>query len=533
MAYGFDYNLLKGYKEFEAKVKNLEGIFRKLDSLFDISKYKVELSQIKKDLENETALSNSMSFEGMQLTYERFVLTPYNTRLDKLTQKIEEELLPYYEIHLLSSKIDALLPQLDESTINQFIDDNIELVKKVNKSNTHKEKELDDIIKKAYETIYSSILHEEMLDRNDILKYILKLDIPVNQENLGRLIEKDLKLLRREDIVKEDLRNLKKSGLGYDFINEDLIKKISLIILSERSSNFQNRKMHVIEELNDRARDYKETTNLLVQKQKENKQSIKGLSIKRNLVASKVLSFVLIPVLSFGGLRLIGTKMSNNINEYKTITRTVNPENGNIVGNVSSIYDEKETTYAATVKVYTSWQKNPTGVGYVRNVVAYEYIAPENLEEGYHATKEDLEGNTKEKYRYVESKDVLNEEDSTEDALILITETYQDKSDFQKSTKFILPFSIIGAFLGIAIDVLLAMAKILDIDEIKEEFERLNNKIKRYNLDNDQIKQELLEMKSKAELILEDYDEQSKKYGLSNYEEVPLLKSLDRKKQKV
>ena len=100
-----DVDLTRGYQKYDAMVKNIEGIFNKINQLFDISEYKKELDKIINDASNDSSFSNKMLYEGMQLDYESFIYDNYIKRLDDLQKKIENELMPLYEIHLLISKI--------------------------------------------------------------------------------------------------------------------------------------------------------------------------------------------------------------------------------------------------------------------------------------------------------------------------------------------------------------------------------------------------------------------------------------------
>ena len=69
-----DVDLTRGYQKYDAMVKNIEGIFNKINQLFDISEYKKELDKIINDASNDSSFSNKMLYEGMQLDYESFIL---------------------------------------------------------------------------------------------------------------------------------------------------------------------------------------------------------------------------------------------------------------------------------------------------------------------------------------------------------------------------------------------------------------------------------------------------------------------------
>ena len=177
------------------------------------------------------------------------------------------------------------------------------------------------------------------------------------------------------------------------------------------------------------------------------------------------------------------------------------------------------TTYVATVMECGPWRSNPSGVGYIRNITAYECIVPDNVDDGYHITKNDLENNLLEKYSYIESKESLDRNDSTTQTTILLTETYQDKNDTRKSTKYIIPYSILGAGIGLAIDVVLVLTGIYDFYRIRQLFDKLDREIKKCKLSNQEIKDRLLTLVENNKELEEEYSKLVKKYGVFKIEE--------------
>lgn len=502
-----------GQKEYEAKVKNLEGIFTKVEKILDISEYKKSLEQIKSEVHNDPDLSKKMMFPNIQMDYEGFVYGNYIKRIDTLTGRIEEELIPFYELYLLFSKINIQIAKVSAENISEIIQNTKELIDKINSLNTHDTKQKNSLINKAYETIYSVIMYEEIFERNDILSYISFLNFPSNKENIGRLLAKDLKNIDEEDLLDEELRAIKTEGLGYDYLNPDFIRKVSINTVGKTNSEYQERKRNAIRELSIRNTKLSREKDRLNSELNNNNEKIHHYYINKAFFATRVLSLVLVPVLTFNIGRAIGKNTSNKITEFKTITRTVDIGTGQVIGDAKVIYDEKETTYVATVMSYSAWRKNPVGIGYIRNASAYEYIAPSDAKGDYHPTREDLEKNVKEKYNFIESKDELEDGDSTENSTILITETYQDKNDTRKSTKYVLPFSIIGVGAGLAIDFLLIYFGILDFKKISETLEELNYEIKERKLSNQQIRDRLNKMKEDTLLLQNDYNDVVKKYG--------------------
>ena len=83
-------NLTRGHKEYDSKVKNLEGIFKKIEQILDISKYKEAFLTITSEVNDNPNLSSKMlddmHYNEMQLDYEGFTYGVYNKKLDDLTK---------------------------------------------------------------------------------------------------------------------------------------------------------------------------------------------------------------------------------------------------------------------------------------------------------------------------------------------------------------------------------------------------------------------------------------------------------------
>lgn len=504
--------LNRGHKEYDSKVKNLEGIFNKIQNILDITEYKKELEQIQFEVSNDSSLSNDMLFASMQMDYEGFAYGSYNKRLDDLLRKVEEELLPFYELYLLSSKIDIQIANVTCNNIGDTIKSAKKLIDAVNTLNTHNIIDKNNLIDRAYKSIYSVIMYEEIFERSDILDYINHLNVHANRENIGRLLEKDLKNLSESDLIEENLRTIRTEGLGYDYLNADFVRKVSRKTVGETNSEYQERKRQAILDITSKIKHFQTKKDELLSELQNSKDTLLKFYFSRSLIATKALSLVLIPIIAYSAGKAIGKSASDKITEYSTITRTIDLNTGEIIGEQVEVFDERETTYVATVMECSPWRKNPTGLGYIRNIVAYEYIVPENVSEDYHVTSEDLVGNVLEKYRYVESKDDLEENDSTLESTILITETYQDKSKNQKSTRYIVPYTVVGTCIGIIFDLALLL-KVYGFEKTKIKLENLNKEIQEQKLTHKEIRVRLKNMSDEALQLQNEYNEVVKKYG--------------------
>ncbi len=505
-------DLNRGYKAFDSKSKNIAGIFSKLNGIIDTSKYHEEYAEILMDLKKDPSTSTKMMSENMQMDYEEFVYDKYSDRLDSLTKSLERDVLPFYELYLLCNKIRAYLSNISGESISNIIDFTKILLNSLNKLNTNNDIDKNRIINEAYKTIYSVLMYEELFDRSDIFDLIKKLNIPVNIENLGRLLNEDLKMLDRQDLIDIDLESLKTEGLGYDFFDRDIIQKVSNKTVGKVNSEYQERKRKTIEELDLKVSNLYNDKNSELEKLNKNILQIKELYKRKRILTSKMLSLLLVPIVTISAGYGLGKVSSEKITEYKTITRTVDANTGKLVDEVEEIYDENVTTYVATVIEERPWIVNRNG-GYTRTVVAYEYKTPENVGEGYHVSASDLEGNITEKYRYIEAKDILDESDSTTESTILITETYQDKTVNRKSSKYIIPFTISAAVISLLFDLAVLLVPALGYEEAKRRLTALNEDIQNRKYNEQQILERIKDLRAYALAVNEEYNEAVRKYG--------------------
>lgn len=505
-------DLNRGFKEFESKVKNLDGIFKKMEDILFLSKYEQRKNEIIERASRDKGLDSEMTSSSMQLEYESMVLAPYIKELDDLTKEVEKELMPYYELHLLTTKINFELEYLTEENLVEVLESARKVLDLINKVNTHNDEDKNALVVKGYEMIYQVILQEKLFDRDDTLSYLNEKNVSSNKEYIGRLLSKDIDSLDEKTRIDEELKGIKK-GLGYDYLTNDFISKIARIIVGEKNKEYQRKKKEATLNLEQEIISYKESNKELLSNLKKLLSNRWNLRVKKLGLTSKALSIALVPVIAISSAYNLGKKESSKIPLYKTITRTVNSETGEIIGTPIESYDERGTTYVATVMEYGPYRKNPTGVGYIRDVIAYEYIAPANTDENYHATSEELKNNVFEKYTYIEQKDNLDINDSMEESTILITETYQDKNDSIPSNKYTVAFTIGGVFAGVAIDLVLFLIGFYDLDTIKKKMEKISNELKDNTKTKNDIKLELENMKESIPQLLEEYNETVRKYG--------------------
>ena len=222
-------------KEFDEKVTRLERTLIKVSKILDVYEYKEELEQIKNEIYNNPILFDEMISKDLQMDYERFIYEKQIKKLNNLIERVNNELIPFYKLYLLFSKINIQITKISAENIDEIIENTKILVNQLNTLNTVNCKSKISLIRKAYKTIYSVILYEEIFNRSDILSYINYLNIPDNKENIVRLLAIDLKNI-------EPFQNIKEDKLEYDYLNPNLIRKVSKNIVSINTSKNQIRK---------------------------------------------------------------------------------------------------------------------------------------------------------------------------------------------------------------------------------------------------------------------------------------------------
>lgn len=501
-------NLGNKRKEYESKFLNIESILIKIEDVLDVSKFRDELDEIK---------NRYNSYDESVQDYDLATM-----ELDALYKKISDEVLPFYEMHLLTTKIENELKDIINNEIDEVIQNTKKLIDTLVSVSNCENRDVRYLFDKSYRIIYHVIINEEIFNKSDILMYVNDLSLLFIKENIGKLLLKDITLFNQiEDntdtfsdvVIEEELNNITNEGLGYDYLDIDFIKKISRKLVGKKYLEFETKKKNDISLISSKINSFTRKNNELSNSLNEGNQKIKNLYINKSVLLTKALSLVLVPVITFSLGRTIGKNRSNKITEYKTITRTVDLDTKKVVGDIEYVYDEMVTTYVATVMECGPWRNNPSGIGYIRNITAYECVVPNNVDNGYHITKNDLGNNLLEKYSYIESKESLDRDDSTTQTTILLTETYQDKNDARKSTKYIISYSILGAGIGLAIDVVLVLTGIYDFYRIRQLFDKLDREIKKCKLSNQEIKDRLLTLVEHSKQLEKEYSKLVKKYG--------------------
>jgi len=455
--------------KIQVELSNVENVLDKLSTIMDVTDYQEELNIIKSEICNGSVLDfDKIPDDKLRMGIDK---------LEKFYSRIQKEAMPYYYANELQKGINEKLEDKEQGII-EVIDNSRELINKLNGLDNNKDRnDLQEINDHCIETLYKVIIKEQIYERTIIIEEIL--NNSANEKIKERLIPyiiQDLKSIKKKNLITEKIDDIN-AGLNYDIFTAIVIDTIIENKYQEEKDEYYNRKEEARSDLKKRIFDYQQDVNTLKTETKSLKTSIRNLKADRRINRAKLMSYVLVPVIALSSGYFIGLGLSNRVDEYRTITRTVNPDTKQVVETISDIYDERETTHTSTIKVYGPWVKNSNG--YTRSVTAY---ASDNF-----TSKEDVD-KLMEKYHYTESKESLSSNDSTEESTVLITETIQDKNDSRKSTKYILPFTIGAGVLAAVIDFLIAYN--MGTYEIQCELKKLKERLKEKERDKENLKEE-------------------------------------------
>ena len=490
------------YNEYLSKLIVLKNIFKKLDKILNIEKYKKRLETI----EEEANSCDDIKKENPNINYEE-----YYDQVVEMIDNLNDNYMPFYEMYLLSSRIDKLLNHMDETNYSEVSKLSYELIECLNRNPNSKEHDKQEIISNSFKILYNVICNERTLERKEIFDAAKKSSNTGFIENIGLLIQEDLNKLPQEDVLDIELAH-RSSELGYNFFSSDVIDKVSTVVLGDKVNSYQSRKINATSEVLDALDEIKKEKNNLNYERREARKIIARRSGKLAIAHLKACSLLMLPVMAVvGGIKLGGE-------EYNNITTTRNLRTDKII-ETSSTYTLHTYKYNANIQKCSPWRENENGKGYIRDVTEYEYKDKENSEG---ISIEEILKSVESKKEYTETKDELLEADSTTEPEIIVTETIEDFDDHRKSVggsiavslSFILVILVADLFVIGASEqrvelFTLTVEKVKELLESAEDFRdsfrgRLTRRI---------IKERLVEIGDKIVRLKEDYGTITERFG--------------------
>ena len=481
-----EYDELLGYKAIDTQRKNLEGA---IDQIHAMKYYKIDITHIENKLNeldsqfnkiNKHLENNKMPFPEMQKDSEGFVLGNLVNAYKDLNLEYQRDIEPLYKIYTLFTEVDNIIYLMDD--VSRLSKLTIMLIDHINSIDTHNNTDTISLINKAYETIFYAMQYEAIYDKDDIINYINAKNLDSNRESLGAIIRENIDKVNKDVLTDVKIKHIDE-GARYDYVSKDIIKELSKDNLSNIYKRIEVAKQRNVDEINDKYSRVNTDIGKLQNRKEYYSERLKDINTRLLAARAIVAAYVAVPTIMISSGYAIGNGLSNKIDEYATVTREINLETKEVL-NEEKVYTDVKTSYVASITVYEPWKENPYGSGYIRDAIVYEY---NNDDSNHNITREDVELNSKEKFRYSEAKEVLDENDSLTNATIIVTETYQNKQDSIKSKKYLVPSILIAGFLTLLAESVLVMAsleyvmdslrEIVDQKESKDTIADLNKKL--------------------------------------------------------
>ncbi|MBP5684191.1 MAG: hypothetical protein J6X02_02920, partial [Bacilli bacterium] len=348
-----------------------------------------------------------------------------------------------------------------ELGINDAVKTSIKLMDIISKLQIDN-RDIEEVVNKCLPTLYNVIVMEQAYNRSDIISLLNnKKEYQQVKELIVKYVFRDLASMEKDGLTDIKISNID-DGDSDKYVNSKVIDQIVDAKYALEKEEYNLRRTKKLQELQSEANDYEYKYRDLEYQWEENTFAMAGIRISKIFNISKLCSFIIVPsLLIYGGITL-GRNWSDNIDEYRTITRVVDPVSNEVVNTLSDTYDENEYSYASTLKLYEPWEKHPSS-GYTRKVIAY-------------VTDDENKSTGTIKYIYNEVKDQLDENDNTDESTTLITETIQDKNDSRKSKKYVVVVPVLAGVLALGIEFLLG--KFMGISPIFEKLSKLSEDLK-------------------------------------------------------
>ncbi len=402
---------------YKADVMNIKQILERLNSFaeidessVDIEKYEIELETIENEIANLLAEGNN------NIPYQI-----YSNRIKMMINEINEKYKDLYLLHLHNIRVSSLLKSMDENNYSDILNEVIALIERFI---LIKCEIPDSIADEFYHNIYMGLLAEAALDKNKILACIKAWDSPIIRENIGKLIRDDMKLLPSEVAIGVEL-NHNDEGLGYDHLNNDMIKKLSLLFLENENEEYQNRKKSAVNYLLDKADEIAQEKKDIKEKKRSERKELFRICKGLVKVYAKFLSLAVVPVILVSSIGL----GSNFLKKSDLVTRKYDYETKKVINEDDDYFVSvnPEFFHRVIVKKCSPWRLKNSGNGYIRDVVEFNYeIEDLNAKPNIDELLKYFTDNNKE---YSEEVDTLGENVDPTQPEIIITESFVNNAE--------------------------------------------------------------------------------------------------------
>lgn len=431
-----------GRGKYFAKEDNIRKIFVDLNDLknregvdINIAPFLEEFEKIGKEV-GDRNIDDEESFP--------FLL--YCSRLDYLEKDINDKFGPFYIAHLYAQKVRGLLDNMTEDNYHDIDNECEKLIFSLIAIESKDDK--DNVYDEGIKVLYDALLNESVLEKTTILSRIKNSNNDRIRESLGSLIKKDLNTFDERDLLNIKIKYISK-GLGYDYLDEEIIKEIALKFMKDKSEEYQERKKSAATYLLEKADELASARENIKKEKTRNKKEIRVSRGKLAISLVKLASFSAVPIILLSGFGFLGSKVGRKV---KNTIKVFNTRTNTQVGETENVYSYNDTPYEIIIKKYSPWREKLTNDGYMRDVLTFKYTskAPMDI---HNISPNELFGAVELYDLSTESKLELNEGDSMVDQEILIRETVVDKDDSIPNEISIVGFVFLGLIACFFLDV--------------------------------------------------------------------------------
>ncbi len=486
----------KGYEKFKANVLNINSILNKIKDVVYTEQYEKELAQIIEEAKLIESSNEVMTVDLMKNAYEEYSFDPFINRLNKLTQNMEMDVLPLYKMHLLTKKINIKSIELNNDNIEELINDAKELIKILNNNNSYKHKDYDSIVSNAYKCVYNVLLYESIYQKNTLLNYISQSGTELNREYLSQLINDDATTLLNDSVVNSELEYLKKEGLGFDLLHQNIINQIAILKMPEEEQKYNDERYSAKTALFEHMNYVKQVTKEKLDAHDDLKTSIKKLKINKRKLKAVLLSYVLVPLAVTVGANFLAEKI---VPEYEDVTKTTNLITNKVISKEVKESNERLSSNKLKVRIIEPNTEISDGIKGHKETV-YEYSIDNNGEFGPLSEKDEL----------VKNSEINKEANQAKE--IYVTERYQNKAN-GPDLKLRVIASLGGVSIGIMINSIISLARRRNLKDVYNEIRGSSAEMNSYIERQKVLEKELFDFNDDIELLKEEYSDLSSKYG--------------------
>ncbi len=497
-----------GKGKYFAKEDNIRKIFVDLNDLknregvdIKFGPFLEEFEKIAKEVSNrDTSNDNTFPF------------SLYCSRLDWLEKEINDKFGQFYIAHLYVQKVKTLLEDLNEDKYSDIIDECEKLIKSLIEIESKDDK--DNVYDEGIKTLYDALLNESALEKNSILSRIKAINNDRIRESLGTIIKNDLSTFDEKELLNIKIRYISK-GLGYDYLDSEIIKEIASKKISEKYEEYQERKKTALSYLLEKADVLASDEKNVASDRKKSRKRIRKLRLHKNIALVKIASLSAIPIILLSGLGKLGSTVGG---KYKNTIRVFDAKTHNQIGDTETVYVYNDSPYEVIITKYTPWREKLTNDGYIRDKLEFKYTSKTMMDIN--------EISPNELFKLIsyydqttEEKQELGENDSMIDQEIFIRETIADKNDKVPHPGIIVCFILLGIMAFLTVDA--AIDHFSDTDffnAFKEAFNafkenRQDLKYEKANITKRVIKKRYEQIGERIVEFQSEYEEKLQKYG--------------------